>query len=214
MLRVGLLASLLVPPATAQDFYGLMPGMGVEALAVLGSPTRSYEQDDRVVTRFDLPWRQRLSVLSDAAGTIVSVSNSGGLYPTPPPDATRLFHWNMTVQEFVDVVGDEAQIDAPGLAMIGVVPLFTGSFEIQYDVPSHPGLLLSFSFIPEARPLGDLQVEPTQLPLPLGTRLSNVRLFDRSIQSHLPETAFIGGHRTAPIYFPIPLGDAFPSLIP
>lgn len=228
MIRALTLALLTALPATAQDFRGLRPGMSATALGPIGEPEAIAEENGVTLARYPLPFEQKLEIVYDSAGELLWLTAFARVdAPARAPDLGGLRVHAMTLRDVRRALGlSWGDLDTPGLAQ----PMpFGGGFRLFFDRPdvgsgSDAGsdmapdapdtYLIVLTFLDDAPSL-DLLTSEVSSRAHRDTPFVSAELMSRSwFDNGAGADPFIGGPRPGPIPFPIPIDDAFPSLIP
>jgi hypothetical protein len=187
--------------------------MPASALGQIGEPMHLDRDEGLTLATYPLPFEQRLDVTYDEAGTIVWINTSAWPDAPLPPQGDGLRIGRMTLGDVERYLGGRraAAIETPGLA----VPTLIGpTFSLIYDHSDDPDLVIRLAFVQPGY-LTWAEDDPASHAPPRDATLMAATLALRSYYDPASgRIPFPDGPRTVPIPFPLPIDEAFPSLIP
>lgn len=212
MMRALAFAVLVALPASAQDFRGVWPGDPIETLGPIGEPLDILPTDTGRRATYPLPFAQRLTVDYDSAQGIRFVQTyASGDAPEPPQ--TDGLQFGITLHRAARRMGlGRADLATPGLLYVS--PFAPGGFTLLYDVPDDENVLLALDFVGERADILAVPARGRLAALGDADLTAAFLLLRSEADAIYPPADAADGPRAAPIPFPIPIDEAFPSLIP
>ncbi len=208
MIRLALVLLLTALPAAAQDFRGLRPGMDAAALGPLGEPMAIDHIEDATLATYPLPFEQYLEVLYEQSGTIAWLHTSApaGAPDAPPNDGLRI--GEMALDDVFQHLMEDVSptVTPPLLSFAGD----GGVVQLVYSDGADPDVLVILTFLPSHdADISDRQ-NPANDPTLHSVSLTTRSFLDAPVNLVGPTDIPSGDPRP----FPLPLDEAFPSLIP
>ncbi|UWQ97195.1 hypothetical protein K3728_08275 [Rhodobacteraceae bacterium M385] len=213
MIRLAALLALCALPASAQDFRGLRPGMPASALGPIGEPLEFSSSQDGTHATYPLPHGHRLSVSYSASGTINFLASFASSDAGSAPQSDGLRVQSMTLRDVLERLGEPDTILATQ-GLLSIEAFSDSRFSLVFDIGPEASTALILDFV--AHPDSDREAPVTARLDELGDAVFTAAslVLAEELASLRHPSSFVDGPRAAPIPFPIPLSEAFPSLIP